>query len=501
MPRTVDNSSCDDASCKAGRNTPLLLGGIVLNCWVVLGMAVAESGPFAGDTLGSLIFLGMTALTAAAALPFANRLECRLAKGSLERKPVAYAPLALGTVAAIVFLIGFATESKAVAVAGISLLGISCGYAEVLVFVRFVEFGAKSVAPAVAFVTLASAVTTVPFHLLPIEWSYTLFALAPLILVPLLLYGGHAEQAQHPGRRPEAEAESTDNGRRAGQFARRNSFASKLIVANLLITTTFNLLVSETLISLPWQGWLSVGRLLANILVCAALLVALLKLDSLDVTALYRVVVPVMVLGLLILSVIPTEFTPVAIVCVSMGYSVFDACTWIVLTRVACEDGCPLVRTGSLYAVTSLGGMALATGLLKALNATGTESLGQNTPSILLAVFVLVIGIMLVLPPRRQVSGQLADNGADPAAEEPGTPPVDKTLETLAGRAGLTNREREVLALLAQGRTSAVISREIGIAEGTAHTHVVHVYQKLGVHSQQELLDLVHGSARDDQRE
>lgn len=65
-------------------------------------------------------------------------------------------------------------------------------------------------------------------------------------------------------------------------------------------------------------------------------------------------------------------------------------------------------------------------------------------------------------------------------------------LASLAEAAGLTNREREVLALLAQGRTSAVIAREMGIAEGTAHTHVMHVYQKLGVHSQQELLDLVH---------
>lgn len=69
-------------------------------------------------------------------------------------------------------------------------------------------------------------------------------------------------------------------------------------------------------------------------------------------------------------------------------------------------------------------------------------------------------------------------------------------LDQLARQAGLTAREREVLALLARGRTTAVIAREIGVAGGTAHTHVAHIYTKLGVHNQQELIDLVERDAR-----
>ncbi|MBV9001786.1 MAG: response regulator transcription factor [Solirubrobacterales bacterium] len=45
----------------------------------------------------------------------------------------------------------------------------------------------------------------------------------------------------------------------------------------------------------------------------------------------------------------------------------------------------------------------------------------------------------------------------------------------------LTNREREVLALVAQGRANKRIALELGISEKTVKTHVGHVLAKLGV--------------------
>jgi two-component system, NarL family, response regulator LiaR len=46
---------------------------------------------------------------------------------------------------------------------------------------------------------------------------------------------------------------------------------------------------------------------------------------------------------------------------------------------------------------------------------------------------------------------------------------------------GLTRREREVLSLLASGRSNKRIGFELGIAEKTVKTHVGHVLAKLGV--------------------
>jgi DNA-binding NarL/FixJ family response regulator len=45
----------------------------------------------------------------------------------------------------------------------------------------------------------------------------------------------------------------------------------------------------------------------------------------------------------------------------------------------------------------------------------------------------------------------------------------------------LTEREREVLELIAQGRSNAEIGQELFISETTVKTHVTHVLQKLGL--------------------
>ena len=45
----------------------------------------------------------------------------------------------------------------------------------------------------------------------------------------------------------------------------------------------------------------------------------------------------------------------------------------------------------------------------------------------------------------------------------------------------LSAREREVLALVARGRSNRVIAEELFVSEATVKTHLVHVYEKLGV--------------------
>jgi DNA-binding NarL/FixJ family response regulator len=43
----------------------------------------------------------------------------------------------------------------------------------------------------------------------------------------------------------------------------------------------------------------------------------------------------------------------------------------------------------------------------------------------------------------------------------------------------LTEREKEVLALMAEGRSNAGISRKLWVAEGTVEKHVRHILAKL----------------------
>lgn len=47
-----------------------------------------------------------------------------------------------------------------------------------------------------------------------------------------------------------------------------------------------------------------------------------------------------------------------------------------------------------------------------------------------------------------------------------------------------------MLPLLLKGRTIARIQEELFISAGTVNTHTRHIYQKMGIHDRQQLLDL-----------
>ena len=68
-----------------------------------------------------------------------------------------------------------------------------------------------------------------------------------------------------------------------------------------------------------------------------------------------------------------------------------------------------------------------------------------------------------------------------------------KAIAQAVNRFGLTPREAEALELLAHGRNTAAIQERMVVSRSTAKTHVRNVYAKLGVHSQQDLIDLVEG--------
>lgn len=63
--------------------------------------------------------------------------------------------------------------------------------------------------------------------------------------------------------------------------------------------------------------------------------------------------------------------------------------------------------------------------------------------------------------------------------------------QAIADRYKLSKREHEVMALLAKGRNLDYIHTKLCISKSTVSMHRQHIYQKLDIHSQQELIDLV----------
>ena len=146
-------------------------------------------------------------------------------------------------------------------------------------------------------------------------------------------------------------------------------------------------------------------------------------------------------------------------------------------------------------AVASWGTIAGAA-LGRAANAAGADELARLCA---LVVLGMVAYVLFALPRLSFAAAIEGVRGADVAVA--GTPDLsrdegaagelDERCRRLAARAGLTERELEVLRLLARGRNARFIQEELAISYSTTKTHVSRIYRKLGVHAHQELIDVV----------
>ncbi len=80
-------------------------------------------------------------------------------------------------------------------------------------------------------------------------------------------------------------------------------------------------------------------------------------------------------------------------------------------------------------------------------------------------------------------------SASQPVASEYTT--IDRRCQEIGEKSGLSDREIEVACYLAKGRTRAYIADSLCISQNTVKGHTRHVYEKLGIHSRQELQSMV----------
>lgn len=111
----------------------------------------------------------------------------------------------------------------------------------------------------------------------------------------------------------------------------------------------------------------------------------------------------------------------------------------------------------------------------------------------LILVYAVLVALVLVLSDRSVAANgvfiELADRVDGVLAD------LDGRCAELGQRAGLTPRETEVMALLCRGRSRPFIAEQLVVSENTVRAHTKGIYRKLGIHSRQELLDLVESEA------
>lgn len=108
-------------------------------------------------------------------------------------------------------------------------------------------------------------------------------------------------------------------------------------------------------------------------------------------------------------------------------------------------------------------------------------------------VMVLIAGNILgiMLDRGRQEFADDAPENREGAPSE-SAPAAESLYADVAREHRLTRREEEILQLLAEGLTAAAIAETLVVSTSTAKSHMRNIYAKLDVHTQSELLLLIH---------
>lgn len=116
------------------------------------------------------------------------------------------------------------------------------------------------------------------------------------------------------------------------------------------------------------------------------------------------------------------------------------------------------------------------------------------------AVSVMMIRHKLNHPLEEDVSADLDGDYIDELMSEDASPKrlaLSRAIALIAVDRQLTTREREVLIFLVRGRDVRHISNTLMVSVNTVRTHIQNIYNKLGVHSRQELIDYVESYAHE----
>ncbi|MEC4175784.1 helix-turn-helix transcriptional regulator [Adlercreutzia sp. R7] len=180
------------------------------------------------------------------------------------------------------------------------------------------------------------------------------------------------------------------------------------------------------------------------------------------------------------------------------GNGLFSMAAQMALVAIAARNPLGAITTVAWgNGVSALGSLVGAAAGMIANGATaGNPLLRAAIPAVLLLVFAAYVMVGLKRFTFAGAIDGIEPVTADPTASEAAQTPEEAfaaRCETVAAEYALTPREAEVFAMLARGRDRSYIEEALVVSRNTVKAHVKHVYAKLGIHSHQELIDLVEG--------
>jgi DNA-binding CsgD family transcriptional regulator len=235
-------------------------------------------------------------------------------------------------------------------------------------------------------------------------------------------------------------------------------------------------LAAETLFTVS----LFVSTLILAILIFITIFIS----QKSDLGLIYRFVLMFFIVGVLF-SPYEDTIGLLAAVITNTGYSAFELIFWIALSNISYRYHIPALRAFGFGRLAWVIGVYLGATYPPTFIVEQLQQSASYLPFFFVSLLiVLVVATYAFILPEQTIVAITTGLGNHRGS-------LPSRCKRLSERYGLSQRENEVLVLLVKGRNLASIKEALNISAGTASTHRQRIYQKMDIHSRQELLDLL----------
>jgi len=224
----------------------------------------------------------------------------------------------------------------------------------------------------------------------------------------------------------------------------------------------------------------------AGFVFAAIAIMVVVRRGSLDPDALFIAAALLVIAGFLAAFVPSLRGTLVSNTLVNSGIGCFDIFTYFILIALGSRNREASVAT---YAWgSSLPAWGVVVGAQLGRLANGVSSMNIAAAIVLFAFIAYIVIAFRHFSFKESIASVTDTERIAAPVDLEG---IDGRCAALGERYGLTSREQEVFELLAHGRNARFVQEELTVSYNTVKVHVRHIYEKLDIHSQQELIDLV----------
>lgn len=244
---------------------------------------------------------------------------------------------------------------------------------------------------------------------------------------------------------------------------------------------------------------LSVAALIAIVSFAVAAFTYLLKIPTVKI---FWIFVPLMFAGITVVAVADSNIQVLAFAMIFAAHNIAEIQLITHFSAICRRRGYSTkMLFGCGFSILSVGellGILIGAAMIPVQSALLTMALLVCANAIVIVVIFSIVRVNATFQraelkaalSKHALESLLVENGGSASGNQAANRDTDAIVKMWADRYGLSAREREIANLVLLGRNVPAIAELLVISQSTVQTHVKHIYEKTGVHSRQELVDL-----------